>query len=199
MNVHLVNPSDKCFGTRGGHENRFLNPPVTAMDNKIPEAKNSGSPVRMRTYEPFVHRLGVKWLVFSSNISLQPAPTGWEGSLLPKSKTVVDAQGISCVFLCIFLLRQRETRAMCCSCRRSCAWACKGSSLVCVRSMCGVLRLLQYLHSVTVVSCEHVANRYLQDRSSSARRNRFFLRFLFRVELCGSNGNDVGVFEHARS
>ena len=47
MNVHLVNPSDKCFGTRGGHENRFLNPPVTAMDNKIREAKNSGSPAEL--------------------------------------------------------------------------------------------------------------------------------------------------------
>jgi hypothetical protein len=51
----------------------------------------------------------VKWFVFSSNISLQAAPTGWQGSL-PKGKTVVDAQGISCVFLRIFLLLQREMR-----------------------------------------------------------------------------------------
>ena len=70
---------------------------------------------------------------------------------------------------------------------------------LCACAQCAVLRLLQYLRSVTVVSCEHLANRYLQDRSGSARRNRFFLRLLFRVELGSSNWNDVGVFEHARS
>jgi hypothetical protein len=63
----------------------------------------------MRTYDPLVYSLGVKWFVFSSNISLQAAPTGWQGSL-PKGKAGVDAQGISCVFLCIFLLLQREMR-----------------------------------------------------------------------------------------
>ena len=58
---------------------------------------------------------------------------------------------------------------------------------------------LQYLGFVTVGGFEHLANRYLQDRSNSARRNRFSLRLLYRVELSGSNGNDFGAFEHARS
>jgi hypothetical protein len=71
--------------------------------------KQTGSPVRIRTYDPFVYSLGLKWFVFSSNISLQAAPSGWEGSL-PKGKTVIDAQGISCAFLCIFLLLQWEMR-----------------------------------------------------------------------------------------
>jgi hypothetical protein len=37
------------------------------------------------------------------------ALTEWESSF-PKGKTVVYAQGIGCVFLCIFLLRQWEMR-----------------------------------------------------------------------------------------
>ena len=65
---------------------------------------------------------------------------------------------------------------------------------------CGTLRLLlQYLGFPTVGSCEHLANRAARDSSRSDGRNCFLLRLLFRVELCSSNGNDVGVFEHARS
>src|SRR5438552_9303880 len=43
--------------------------------------------------------------------------------------------GITCVFVCIFLVLQRKCGAMCCSCRQGCAWACKRSCLACVRSM----------------------------------------------------------------
>jgi hypothetical protein len=59
--------------------------------------------------------------------------------------------------------------------------------------------LLQYLGLVTVGRSEHLANRCVRDRCSSVRRNRFFLGLMFGVELCGSDGNEFGVFEHARS
>ena len=59
--------------------------------------------------------------------------------------------------------------------------------------------LLPQSHGVTVVSGEHLGDGHAGHRTRSAQRNRFFLRLLFRVELCGSNGNDVGVFEYARS
>src|SRR5690242_7291500 len=49
-----------------------------------------------------------------------------------------SSAGTSCLFACIFLLLQRKMRAMCFSCRRSCASACKGPCLVCVHSMRGV-------------------------------------------------------------
>jgi hypothetical protein len=49
----------------------------------------------------------------------------------------------------------------------------------------------------TVGSCEHLANRAARDSSRSDGRNCVLLRLLFRVELCSSNGNDVGVFDHA--
>ena len=62
-----------------------------------------------------------------------------------------------------------------------------------------VKNLTSRLRAMNVRSCEHVANRAARDSSRSDGRNRFLLRLLFRVELCSSNGNDVGVFEHARS
>src|SRR5207248_8198921 len=74
-----------------------------------PVRKQSGSPVRMRTYDPFVHSLGVKCFVLSSDISLQAALTGCETSARER-KTDAPAQRISCVFVCIFLLLQREMR-----------------------------------------------------------------------------------------
>jgi hypothetical protein len=52
---------------------------------------------------------------------------------------------------------------------------------------------------LAVRGCEHRPNGHARDGSRSDRRNRFSLRLLFRVELCGGNGNDIGVFEHARS
>jgi hypothetical protein len=54
---------------------------------------------------------------------------------------------------------------------------------LCACAQGAVLRFLRYMRSVTVVSCEHLANRYLQDRSGRARRNGFFPRLLFGVEL----------------
>jgi hypothetical protein len=51
----------------------------------------------------------LKCFVLSSNVSLQAALRGCERSARER-KTVVHAHGISCVFLCIFLLLQREMR-----------------------------------------------------------------------------------------
>jgi hypothetical protein len=59
--------------------------------------------------------------------------------------------------------------------------------------------LLQYLRFVAAGSCEHLANCHAGDHSSSDRRNRFCSRRLFGLALCGSDRNDFGVFEHARS
>jgi hypothetical protein len=43
---------------------------------------------------------------------------------------------------------------------------------------------------LAVRGCEHLAHRAARDSSRSDRRNRLLLRLLFRVLLCGSNGND---------
>jgi hypothetical protein len=72
-------------------------------------AKQSGSPVRIRTYDPFVYSPKEKCFVLSSNISLQAALRGCESSA-QEHRTDAPPQGISCVFLCIFLLLQREMR-----------------------------------------------------------------------------------------
>jgi hypothetical protein len=60
-----------------------------------------GSPVRMRTCDPFVHSLGVKCFGFSSNISLQAALRTSESSARER-KTDAPAQGIRGVFLAYF-------------------------------------------------------------------------------------------------
>jgi hypothetical protein len=59
--------------------------------------------------------------------------------------------------------------------------------------------LLQYLRFVTAGSCEHLANCHARERSGSDWNNSSIRELLIGVELCGSNGNDFGVFEHARS
>ena len=69
----------------------------------------------------------------------------------------------------------------------------------CAAAPCAVLRLLQCLRFVTAGSCEHLANCQACDHSSWNRMNRFCSQLLFGLALCGSDRNDFGVFEHARS
>src|SRR4051812_39431272 len=54
--------------------------------------KRSGSPVRMRTCDPFVYSLGVKCFVFSSTISLQAALGRCESSA-QKPKLILLRRG----------------------------------------------------------------------------------------------------------
>ena len=69
----------------------------------------------------------------------------------------------------------------------------------CASAQCAVLRFLQYLRFVTAGSCEHLANCQARDHASWDRMNRFLSQWLFNLALCGSDRNDFGVFEHARS
>ena len=69
----------------------------------------------------------------------------------------------------------------------------------CASAQCAVLRFLQYLRFVTAGSCEHLANCHAGDHSGWNRTNRFCSRRLFGLALCGSDRNDFGAFEHARS
>jgi hypothetical protein len=102
-------------------------------------------------------------------------------------------------FFAYFCCCNRKCVAMCCSCRRSCAWHVQDLRSCAYAPLARLQFLLHYLALVTVGCSEHVANGYVRDRCGSFRRNRLFLRLLFRVELCGSDRNDFGVFEHARS
>src|SRR5260370_40875943 len=63
----------------------------------------------------------------------------------------------------------------------------------CACAKCAVLRLLQYLRLVTVVSCEHLANRYLQDRSGPARKNSFFGNGSLDSRFAAVIGTTLGV------
>src|SRR5260370_14493026 len=99
--------------------------------------KQSGSPVRMRTVDPFVYSLGVKCFVFSSTISLQAALRRCESSAQKPKLILLRSESAVCSFA-YFCCCNRKCVARCCSCRHSCAGACKGSSVVCVRSMRGV-------------------------------------------------------------
>jgi hypothetical protein len=104
-----------------------------------------------------------------------------------------------CVSLHISAAATGTAGLMCCSCRRSCASHVQDLRSCAYAPFARLQFLLHYLRLVTVGRSEHVANGYVRDRCSSVRRNRLFLRLLFRVELCGSDRNDFGVFEHARS
>src|SRR5438874_8827196 len=85
-------------------------------------------------YDPFVHSLGVKCFVFSSNISLQAALKGCEISAQGPKRTLLRSESAVCSFA-YFCCCNGKCGAMCCSCRHSCAGACKGSSLGFVRSI----------------------------------------------------------------
>jgi hypothetical protein len=94
-----------------------------------------------------------------------------------------------------------ELRPKSCSCRHSCAWACKGSSLAFVRSFGRSRLLLQYWRLVTAGSCEHLAKWHARDGSRWDRRNRFFPQLVFGVELCGGKdeaylGESSLAFDH---
>jgi hypothetical protein len=100
-------------------------------------AKQSGSPVRMRTYDPFVYSQGVKCFVFSNTISLHAALRRCESSAQKPKLILLRSESAVCSFA-YFCCCNGKCVASCCSCRQGCAGACKGSSLVCVRSMRGV-------------------------------------------------------------
>src|SRR4051794_40003833 len=83
-------------------------------------AKQSGSPVRMRTYDPFVYSLGVKCFVFSSRISLQAALRTCESSAQKPKLILLRSESAVCSFA-YFCCYNGKCGASCCSCRHSCA------------------------------------------------------------------------------
>ena len=160
--------------------------------------KRFGSPVRMRTCNPVVNSLGLKGFVFSSGISSQTA-LGDARSLLWSAKLIpVRSESAVCSFAyfcccngkCVLFFAAVVTAALGHvkdSRSRSCAPFGRSRPL------------LQCLRLVTAGSCEHLANCHAGDYCSWDRRNRFCSRRLFGLALCGSDRNDFGVFEHARS
>src|SRR5712671_6408025 len=118
----------------------------------------------MRTYDPFVYSLGVKCFVFSSTISLQAALRRCESSARER-KTDAPAQRISAVFLCIFLLLQRENAWLGVAAVVRAAPGHVKDLPSCASAQCAVLRFLQYLRFVTAGSCEHLANCQACDHS----------------------------------
>jgi hypothetical protein len=152
----------------------------------------------MRTYDPFVNSPEISRLFSGSTCGCRSTQTVRNPCSGAQNRGPVQSASAVC-FIAYFCCCNRKCGAMYCSCRQGCAWACKGSSPVCVRSVREIEFLLQYWRLVIGGRGKHLANGCVQDRCSSARRNRFLLRLLFRVELCGSNWNNVGVLEHARS
>ena len=96
--------------------------------------KESGSPVRLRTCDPLVNRPEISDLL--SWLALNRGRTSEAGRRLfeaPDSSLCRAHQ--LCVSVHISAAAAGNAGAKCCSCRRSCAWACKRSSLVCVCSV----------------------------------------------------------------
>jgi hypothetical protein len=159
--------------------------------------KQSGSPIRFRTSNPVVYSPGVKCFVFSGHISTQAVFRG-------HGKPCSGAQNgglFTAHQLCVALhISAAATRNACLSVAAVVAAALGNVNDLrsCLYAPFARLQLLHYLRWVTVRRGEHLANR-VRDGCSWVPRNQFFLRLLFRVELCGSDGNDFGVLEHARS
>jgi hypothetical protein len=59
--------------------------------------------------------------------------------------------------------------------------------------------LLWYSRFVTAGSCEHLPNCQARERSGSDWNNRSIRELPIGIPLCGSDWNDFGLFEHARS
>ena len=161
-------------------------------------AKQSGSRVRMRTCDPFVYSLGVKCFVFSSDISLQTALRDAK-SLLGSAKLMLLRSAFSGVFLAYFDSATGNAWLVVAAVGTAALGHVKDLSSRSCAPFGRSRPLLQCLHLVTAGSCEHLANCHAGDYSSSDRRNRFCSRRLFGLALCGSDRNDFGVFEHARS
>ena len=160
--------------------------------------KRFGSPVRMRTCNPVVNSLGLKGFVFSSGISSQTA-LGDARSLLWSAKLIpVRSESAVCSFAyfcccngkCVLFFAAVVTAAL---------GHVKDSRSPSCAAFGSLRLLLQYLRFVAAGSCEHLANCQACDHSSWNRRNRFCSQLLFGLALCGSDRNDFGVFEHARS
>src|SRR3954447_8906698 len=78
----------------------------------------------MRTYDPFVYSLGVKCFVFSNDISSQAPLRGCESLLGSAKQCLMHTEFAVCSFA-YFCCCNGKCVSSCCSCRHSCAWACK--------------------------------------------------------------------------
>src|SRR5579863_3098224 len=87
--------------------------------------ERTGSPVGIRTYDPVVNNAQVNCFVFSRTLLSHAACRGMR-KLLSGRESSVFRQRIRRVLLAFSWCCDGKCGAMCCSCQRSCAWACKG-------------------------------------------------------------------------
>jgi hypothetical protein len=152
--------------------------------------KQSGSPVRMRTYYPFVHSPGVKCFVFSGHtdcrLYLEDA-----NALFGSAKLMLPQSASTACSFAYFCCCNAKCGAMCCSCRRSCAWACKRSSLACVCSI--VVAFPPVLGFRDCGRLRASGESLFAGPFRFGSQESFLPSLLFRVELSGSDENDFGA------